>query len=554
MENQSVQTQNMAQIKDVLIRGSYLTDETFADAEEAAEKQHVSFLDYLTNEGIITKDLLGQAIAESFSVPFAHLTTTPPSRDQVLRIPEKVAQKYQVVFFQETDKEFLFATTNPDNQTLHNLLVKHFHGKEVILAYGFEDDIAGNFSHYRKSLDTRLTRIMAEESMVASEIVDEIIRDAISFHASDVHFEPQEKEFIIRFRVDGMLQEAGRIPRQHYDNILNRIKVQSRMRIDEHYAAQDGSIHYPIDDIKVDLRISLIPTIDGEKIAIRILAEYVKGFSFGDLGLTSESQQMLLSAAQNPFGMVLISGPTGSGKTTTLYALLKVLNRSEVNITTIEDPIEYRIQGVNQIQVNQQTELTFAKGLRSIVRQDPDIILVGEIRDKETADIAVNAALTGHILLSSFHANDAATALSRLVEIGVEPFLLASSLQIIAAQRLVRRICSSCRQSHVKKAPELKRQFPQMKSAFSGDVTLYEGKGCSVCNHTGFKGRAAIIEFLILTPEMQDLLLTQPSTGQIQQLTKKQGNFTLFEDGMEKVKTGITTLEELLRVASPDPR
>jgi type II secretory ATPase GspE/PulE/Tfp pilus assembly ATPase PilB-like protein len=232
----------------------------------------------------------------------------------------------------------------------------------------------------------------------------------LAFKASDIHFEPQEKEVVVRFRVDGLLHEAGRFTKEVYENILNRIKVQAHLRIDDHFSAQDGAIRFAKEQGVVDMRVSVIPTLDGEKITIRLLAEYVKGFTFADLGVSEKDQAVFLSAAKKPFGMILVTGPTGSGKTTTLYALLKMLNNPAVNITTIEDPVEYKILGVNSIQVNPQTNLTFAKGLRSIVRQDPDIILVGEIRDLETAEIAVNAALTGHLLFSTFHANDAATA------------------------------------------------------------------------------------------------------------------------------------------------
>lgn len=251
--------------------------------------------------------------------------------------------------------------------------------------------------------------------------------------------------------------------------------------------------------------------------------------------------------------MILVAGPTGSGKTTTLYGLLKLVNSPDVNITTIEDPVEYKVLGVNQIQINPQTNLTFAKGLRSIVRQDPDIILVGEIRDNETAEIAVNAALTGHLLYSTFHANDAATAIPRLLDMGIEPFLLASTLEVIVAQRLVRKICDHCKHSVTKSAGDF--TTPQLKSSLSyfegKSITLYEGKKCEMCGHTGYKGRTAIFEFIQITPEMQNLILRSPSTQEIWQLARKEGSKTLFEDGIEKVKAGVTTLEELLRVAEP---
>jgi type II secretory ATPase GspE/PulE/Tfp pilus assembly ATPase PilB-like protein len=259
-----------------------------------------------------------------------------------------------------------------------------------------------------------------------------------------------------------------------------------------------------------------------------------------------------MDASRKPFGMVLAVGPTGSGKSTTLYALLKTFNRNEVNLTTIEDPVEYKISGANQIQVNTQTDLTFAKGLRSIVRQDPDIILVGEIRDRETAEIAVNAALTGHLLFSTFHSNDAATGIPRLMDMGIEPFLLSSTLQLIAAQRLVRKVCENCRFSVPTTIIDLEKVLPDAKKYFSeSKMTLYRGKGCKACGNKGYQGRTAIYEFIRNTPELQDLILKNPSSQEIWAVARKQGSKSLFEDGIEKVKKGVTTLEELLRVASP---
>lgn len=404
----------------------------------------------------------------------------------------------------------------------------------------------------QSTLDTRFQRIIQTQQRVAPEIIHEIVSDALSFSASDIHFEPQEHEVVVRFRVDGLLQEAGRIPRQYYDSVINRVKVQAHLRIDEHFSAQDGAIRHTEDDTVVDLRVSITPTLDGEKIVMRVLSEYVRGFTLTDLGLSKEYEEVLLHIGQKPFGMILVAGPTGSGKTTTLYALLKVLNKPEINVTTIEDPVEYKIVGVNQIQVNPQTNLTFSKGLRSIVRQDPDIILVGEIRDHETAEIAVNAALTGHLLLSTFHATDAATAIPRLLEMKVEPFLLASTLELIIAQRLVRKICDHCKVSKRMSAQEYKK-FPQavLTHISKKPSTLFYGKGCKECNGYGYSGRVALFELIVMTDEMQELMLTNPSAKHIRELARKQGAHSLFEDGMKKVCEGVTTLEEVVRVAMP---
>jgi len=387
-------------------------------------------------------------------------------------------------------------------------------------------------------------------------LVDAFLTDTVKRGASDIHFEPQEKEVVIRFRIDDILQEAGRIPKQYYETILNRVKVMAQLRTDEHFATQDGAIRYESKDVTVDLRISLAPVVDGEKIAIRILSRYVREFHLGNLGLAQPDQDAINNASRLPFGMVLVTGPTGSGKTTTLYSVVKILNNPQVNITTIEDPVEYRIEGVNHIQVNQQTELTFAKGLRSIVRQDPDIVLVGEIRDEETADIAVNAALTGHLLFSTFHANDAATAIPRLLDMGIEPFLLASTLELIIAQRLVRKICDNCRISYNSTPKELAGLrgadvAKHLKEHLEGVSTFYKGKGCAVCGHTGFRGRVAIFELITVNPEMEALVLTNPSAQEVWAAAQKNGARSMFEDGIAKVKHGITTVDEVLRVAQP---
>jgi type II secretory ATPase GspE/PulE/Tfp pilus assembly ATPase PilB-like protein len=296
----------------------------------------------------------------------------------------------------------------------------------------------------------------------------------------------------------------------------------------------------------------VVPTLDGEKIVIRLLSEYVRDFTMADVGLSERDQHILQENADRPFGMILVIGPTGSGKTTTLYALLKNVATPDINVTTIEDPVEYKISNINQIQVNEATNLTFAAGLRSIVRQDPDVILVGEIRDIETAEISVNAALTGHLLFSTFHANDSATAIPRLLEMGVEPFLLASTLNLVIAQRLARRLCNKCRYSYVVKKAELKKSFPLAEKYFKGkdSITLYKGKGCNACNHSGYTGRIALFEFLQVSREMQDLILKRPSTQEIWDLAARQGAMSMFADGVEKSKAGVTTLDEVMRVAN----
>lgn len=541
-------------ISSLLYEENYITKENLEKAEKSAKEGGISIIEYLQSVGLVSKDLIGQAIAEFLGVHYADLNTYQPSMEQVLKIPEEIAKKYRIVLFKETEEEAVLACDDiQEKNIVPKDAEKLFNGKKVTLAYALSEDIDAAFIFYRKGLDTRFSAIIAEKKRVAPEIIEEIIQDAVAYRASDIHFEPQDKEVVIRFRIDGVMHQVGRIPKEYYGNILNRIKVQTHLPIDEHFSAQDGAIRYSKENLSVDMRVSILPTLDGEKVVIRLLSQYVRSFTFSDLGLSEKHQNLLLAMANKPFGMILVTGPTGSGKTTSLYALLKLLNKPEVNITTIEDPVEYKVSGINQIQVNLQTNLTFAKGLRSIVRQDPDIILVGEIRDKETAEIAVNAALTGHLLLSTFHANDSVTAIPRLLDMEVEPFLLASTLQVLIAQRLVRRICEQCKYSISVDQEKIRKYLPEhYKRYFPGAVaTMFASKGCGACGNTGYKGRIAIYEFIEITPEVQELILKNPSAGEIWELARKQGSSTLFEDGIDKVKNGVTTLEELLRVAEP---
>ncbi|MBN1617770.1 Flp pilus assembly complex ATPase component TadA [Candidatus Dojkabacteria bacterium] len=552
---------NDKQIIQILLDGNYIPKDVVPDAEKYAKHEGASIIDYLLTQGILNKDLLGQAIAEFYGIPYADINSNTPTRETVLKIPEEIAKKYNVVLFSVDKEKVVFATDSPAKPGILEELQSYFVDKddeiaqkEFALAYCLEEDIKPLFVHYRKPLQTRFSEISADAKLTAaSDLIDDIVDDALAYKSSDIHFEPQKKDVIIRFRIDGILSEAGRISKAIYENILNRIKVLAKLRIDEHSAAQDGAIRYEREGKSVDLRVSVVPIYDGEKIAIRILSTYIQGFGLNDIGLGPVHQDILTKASMKPFGMILVTGPTGSGKTTTLYSILKSLNSPERNITTIEDPVEYKIAGVNQIQVNSLTNLTFAKGLRSIVRQDPDVILVGEIRDEETAEISVNAALTGHLLLSTFHANDAATAIPRLIDMNIEPFLLSSTLEVIIAQRLVRTICEKCRYSYEVNIDDLKRDYPQAAFYFSGKKTnLYKGKGCDKCNHTGYSGRTALFEFIVGSRTLRDLILLNPSAQQVWDAAKKQGSISMFEDGMTKVKNGLTTIEEVLRVANPE--
>ncbi|MAZ40508.1 hypothetical protein CL654_00095 [bacterium] len=540
-------------ITNALLKGNYLKEDAIKEAQEFAQKNRVSSVSYLLNKGLVTRDLIGQALSETFGVPYADLNSVEPTEAQVRKIPAKFGKQYRVILFRETPKSVQVTTDKPEQKDLATKLKEIFPKQSVQIAYSLSEDIDDALIHYRQTLDTRFKKIIAGKVRIAGELIDEILADAFVFKASDIHFEPRKEDVVVRFRVDGVLQEAGRIGKEYYGNVLNKIKIQSNLRIDAHFKTQDGSMRFVHNGRTVDVRTSIVPTVRGEKAVLRMLSSYVEGFSLQDLGLTHEYEGLLSDVAHKPFGMILTTGPTGSGKTTTLYSVLRLLSSPDVNVTTIEDPVEYQMVGVNQIQVNEATELTFSKGLRSIVRQDPDIILVGEIRDQETAEIAVNAALTGHLLLSTFHANDAATAIPRLLDMGIEPFLLSSTLEVIIAQRLVRKIHEPCRRSKKVARASLKGKIKNIQSYIPNQtITLYEGAGCATCNHTGFEGRTAIFEFIVMTPALRALIMNNPSSQQIWEIARKEGAKTLFEDGMGKVLGGVTTVDELLRVATPN--
>lgn len=548
---------DIKQLEKILVdQGLIKKTESTAVAKLAHDRDE--YVNMLVNRGVLTKKALGAALASSYSMNYLDQPANALEPEVVTKLPESFARKNRIICVKITTNAIYLATDTPisDTRQLHKLLNSgpRF-PKALRVYYALPEFIDAAISLYQKTLYTRFAEIIAKSHSVAPEIVDEIIHDAIQYQASDIHFEPVADSVIIRFRVDGTLQEAGRVGRQYYENILNRIKVQSRMRIDEHMSAQDGSLQYSANDQTVDIRVSLVPTVTGEKVVMRLIGSYVQSFSLHDIGLTKSQEEIVLRNAHKPFGMILAVGPTGSGKTTTLYALLKLMNSPNINITTIEDPVEYRFEGVSQIQVHEQANMTFSRGLRAIVRQDPDVILVGEIRDEETAEISVNAALTGHLLLSTFHANNAATAIPRLMDMGIEPFLVASTIELIVAQRLVRKVCGHCRYS----MPALEyfdvAEVPShVKKYFHKADTLYLSKGCNYCNGTGYLGRTGIFEFIELTPALRELIPQKPTMRDIESLAKKEGAQFMFDDGLEKVKAGITTLAELLRVVPvPEP-
>src|SRR3989344_5014575 len=554
-EEEQEEKKSAIDIGKILITQNYLEEAEFQSAKQRAEEQKVSVETVLREEGLVTKDILQNAIAEYYHMPFVDVGADPPDTSIVELLPEELALSLHATAIEKKGTTLVIATSSPERgEEITGQIVGVVEGVEKVeMVYTSKDAIDSALSFYRKPLNTRFQAIISEHKKIAPEIIEEIFADAIQLGASDIHFEPQEKIVIVRFRVDGVMHEAGKIPREYYEGIVNRIKIAGNMRIDEHFAAQDGAIRWKHGDKAMDVRVSIVQIVDGGKIVMRLLSEYVRTLTLRDLGFSPKHLDVLVKAAHKPFGMLLTTGPTGSGKSTTLYGLLKIRKSPDVNISTIEDPVEYKIPGINHIQVNVKANLTFERGLRALVRQDPDIILVGEIRDDITAQISVNAALTGHLLFSTLHANDAATAVPRLLEMGIESYLLASTLELIIAQRLMRRVCMNCRYSYKISLKEAQKLFMGAERYFTeGDeVTLYRGKGCAICGNTGYKGRVGVYEMMAITAELEEMITNRRTSGEINVLARKQGMLTLFEDGLEKVLAGLSNMEELLRVAAP---
>jgi type II secretory ATPase GspE/PulE/Tfp pilus assembly ATPase PilB-like protein len=547
----STQPTETKEFSENLLKGQYISADELHAAEEHAKQKGTTLATALVDLKYLTSDLIGQVSAEQIGLTYVEPDMLPTDRAVIQKIDELTARQLRVVFLSESTDAIDVATDTPSPR-IGDLLQKIFPGKKITVRYTLPENIDIALKLYEKTLSAKLEELFRLKNVALPEIVAMIFDRAIDAKVSDIHFEPRNDVVAIRFRIDGTLLEVGSIPKASYEKVLNRIKVLSQLPIDEHMRTQDGSLRHVRKEGVVNFRVSIAPTLGGEKIALRVLSSY-NGFSIADLGLSPTDQTLIEAAARKPFGMVLTTGPTGSGKTTTLYSFLSARNTPDVNITTIEDPIEYRISGLNQMQVNPLTDLTFARGLRSIVRQDPDIVLVGEIRDKETAEIAVNAALTGRLLFSTFHSNDAATAIPRLIDMGIEPFLLSSTLELIVAQRLARKVCENCKSSYLVSTEEIKKRFPSIAYLFhdQGEITLYKGDGCQACHLTGYRGRIGIFELIVNTPEMQDLIVKKPNRVEILNLAKAQKAHTLFDDGFEKVKLGVTSLEELLRVAQP---
>lgn len=572
------------ELKKALLASGFIEEKSFQKAQEEAQKTDRDIAHILIEHGDISEEYLAEILAEYFGVEYVSLKKLQIPEEDVKLIPEQIAKSRKIIVFgRKANNRLKLAMEDPGDIGAIDFVEKHT-GIKVIPYIITNSDIREALGIYKKSIAQDFTKIIEEnvrkskaqgldvasmaQDLPVINILDTIIEYAIAQRASDIHLERLPKEFIIRFRIDGILRDILNLPIALHLALAARVKILSDLKIDEHRIPQDGRFRFEGEQgayatkQSTAIRVSIIPAFYGEKVVMRLLEESERFLTLEELGLGQKELKLVREAVSRPHGMILSTGPTGSGKTTTLYTILHILNRPEVNISTIEDPIEYDIKRVNQIQVNPKIGLTFADGLRSLLRQDPDILMVGEIRDKETAEMAIHSALTGHLLLSTLHTNDAPSAIPRLLDIGVEPFLLASTLNVIVAQRLVRKICSACVISYKLSEVELNKLRNQViglsHESISGEKSqlgkvklpsqFYKGKGCKQCAGSGYRGRIGIFEVLICSPAIQNLIIKHTSADEIKSQAVKEKMTTMLEDGFRKVEAGLTTLEEVLRV------
>lgn len=554
------------QLISLLQKNKISTAKQLAEIDNYSQQNKLNFSEVLIERGIINEEQYGNILAEQFKLPFVSITKIEISPEIFNVIPLSQAEKFKIIVFYRDDKLLKIATSSPpiNPEILQNITKKT--GLKTEVYYSTDADIENILVNNRQDLQSSFEKLLKDGMVTTTnidgsddppveKIVNLLIETAYHEKTSDIHIEPQEKNAIIRFRIDGLLADVLTVPKLLHDRLVTRIKVMSSLRTDEHFSAQDGKIKFHSKEAYFDLRVSIIPIVDGEKVVMRLLTSNIGDFSLADLGMSEINMEKVKRSFNKSYGMFLSTGPTGSGKTSSIYSILKILNAPEKNITTIEDPVEYRITRANQIQVNNRTNLTFANGLRSILRQDPNIIFVGEIRDNETAGIAINASLTGHLVLSTLHTNTAVAAISRLIDMDVEPFLVASTVSIIVGQRLVRRICDKCRISFTISRTELLKSMSEdmiskhyISNKKNKEIKIYKGKGCKFCHNTGYSGRIGIFEVLEVTKKIRELIGKHADTDTILAIAKKEGFNSMQDDGLDKITKGLTTIEEVLRV------
>jgi type IV pilus assembly protein PilB len=550
-----------------LLESSLVTQEQIGKALESQKSEGGSLSYNLVKTGAISEMAFAEFMGQVYNVPAVDLDSTLPQSEVVSLIPAEVATKFQVVPVGRDGRVLTVAMANPDNIFAIDD-IKFITGLEVRPVVATESAIKKSIDRLYDSADS-LASIMKDmeedfeivddfeedldgEDVQSSDapvvkLVNSLLSDAVAKGASDIHIEPYEKQVRVRYRIDGMLHEMMSPPFKMKGAIISRLKIMAELDIAEKRVPQDGRIRIRISGRNIDLRVSTLPTIFGEKIVMRILDKSNLQINLTKLGFEENALSGFLEAIESPYGMVLVTGPTGSGKSTTLYSALNRINKPLSNIMTAEDPVEYNLDGINQVNVNDDIGLSFAAALKAFLRQDPNIVMVGEIRDLETASIATKAALTGHLVLSTLHTNDAASSVNRLVDMGIEPFLVSSSVIMIIAQRLVRRLCPKCRQE-VRMHEETLNELGITESP--DELTIFEAKGCVSCNDTGYSGRQGLYEVMAVSPVIRQMIIDRSSTADIKEQAIKEGMLTLRADGIEKFKTGRTSLEEVLRETS----
>ncbi len=570
MINQPAQNGSGSTIEDILFSQGLLTPDQLSALKLESINSGQSAETILMQHNIVSLDKIIQAKAQILNVPFIKLEGKAIPTDVLNLVPEPAARRYRIIPFEKTQDELSVAMEDPlDIQIIQ--FVEKRSGMRIKPFLAISDDILKAINdQYSQNLTTDVTSALKEVQSVrpnqdvsegpeiireapVSNIVNQLLEYAIKSRASDIHIEPQEDHTRVRYRIDGILQEKILLPKGVHEALISRIKILAVLKIDEKRLPQDGRFTFTFEKNVIDLRVSTVPTVFGENVVMRLLPKSSGAPTFLELGLRGITLKSLDAQLLRTHGIVLMCGPTGSGKTTTLYSILSKISTTRVNAVTIEDPVEYQINGVNQVQVNPDVGLTFASALRSFLRQDPNIIMVGEIRDTETADLAIQAALTGHQVFSTIHTNSAAGAPPRLIDMGVEPFLLTSALNAVVGQRVVRKICPKCRVEYNAPA-EVIESIKQVLGSFipSNQVALmklYKGAGCSFCGNTGYQGRVGIYEILVMTDAIGKLVLEHASSGSIEAAAVSAGMITMKQDGYLKVLEGVTTLEEVLRVA-----
>lgn len=564
-------------IGEILVEMGYLSSDQLNEALEIAKATRASkpaekelLGKIMINLGLITEEQLARAIAAQWEIPFVDLMNLNLSLDVARLIPEEICRRHKVVPLERKDNQLFIAMADPLNvfaidhlrlttglvvqprvatESAIQATIEKIFGvdKSVKEAMEQTEDLSPLSLGTEEELATEELQEIADQAPIV-RLVNLIITQAVRERATDIHLEPRKTDVAVRYRVDGLLHNSRLLPRHLHPAITSRLKILSQMNIAERRIPQDGRIPLNVDGREIDLRVSTLPTIFGEKVVMRILDKSSTLFSLSQLGFTPDVQTIFERVISQPYGMILITGPTGSGKTTTLYAILRQLNSAEKNLITVEDPVEYQLTGVNQVQIHPKAGLSFANALRSILRQDPDIVMVGEIRDSETAEIAINAALTGHLVLSTLHTNDAPSAITRLMDMGIEPFLISSSLIGVSAQRLVRKICPHCKIEYSPLLDPLRALG--LDIPLEVEIKFYRGQGCEQCQGKGYLGRTALQEVMVVDDPIKDLILSRASSMQLKQQAQSKGMKTLLEDGWHKVLEGITTIEEVLRVVA----